>query len=291
LRGDIGEVVVQRQEQTIRLEWQPLMPETGRQRYLSDEMLAASAAIVDSLCVQPIAVLGAQFTYAEPDDTTRLRRVFGEKLSFGQRVSCLYLDRETLNYPMLQQDYQVNRAMPGAFGNLFDGRDPDDRFLACMRARIVQMLPEGAMSIDAVAGLLHVSRRTLQRRLADRGTHFLQVVQEVRSELARGYLGDNRLAISEIAFLLGYSDQGSFSSAFKSWYGVSPSEYRSTGCCLHRFDHLVATPAPLTGRAGTNSQAFGVRSDAGFRSSSYHLWSPDPRSRTFSGSKRHVSGF
>ena len=57
-------------------------------------------------------------------------------------------------------------------------------------------------------------------------TNFLNVLQEVRSKVALRYLGDGRLGITEIAFLLGYADQGSFSSAFKSWHGVSPRDYR-----------------------------------------------------------------
>ena len=51
-------------------------------------------------------------------------------------------------------------------------------------------------------------------------------LQNLRTELAPRYLADARLSVTEIAFLLGYGDQGSFSSAFKSWYGVSPTVYR-----------------------------------------------------------------
>ena len=59
-----------------------------------------------------------------------------------------------------------------------------------------------------------------------KGSNFLNVLQEVRSRVALRYLADDRLGITEIAFLLGYADQGSFSSAFKSWHGVSPRDYR-----------------------------------------------------------------
>ncbi len=227
LRGDIGEVKMRREQQYIRLEWLPLLADSGRQRYLSDEMLAASAAIVDSLCILPIPVRRAHFSYPEPSDTSALRRVFGEQLSFGQPCSCLYLDQQALNYPMIQQDYQVDQGMPSSFSRLFVGSDPEDRFLASLRQSLVRLMPEAEMNIDTVAGELNVSRRTLQRRLAARDTHFQQVLQQVRSEQACRYLGDKRLAVTEIAFLLGYADQGSFSNAFKSWYGVSPSEHRA----------------------------------------------------------------
>jgi hypothetical protein len=182
LRGDIGEVKMRREQQYIRLEWLPLLADSGSQRYLSDEMLAASAAIVDSLCILPIPVRRAHFSYPEPSDTRALRRVFGEQLSFGQPCSCLYLDQQALNYPMIQQDYQADQGMPSSFSRLFVGSDPEDRFLASLRQSLVRLLPEAEMNIDTVAGELNVSRRTLQRRLAARDTHFQQVLQQVRSE-------------------------------------------------------------------------------------------------------------
>lgn len=90
----------------------------------------------------------------------------------------------------------------------------------------MKALPAGEVTIDHLATELGVSRRTLQRRLAERETHFMQVLSEVRSELAARYLSDKRLGITEIAFLLDYSDPASFSTAFRGWYGTSPSEYR-----------------------------------------------------------------
>jgi AraC-like DNA-binding protein len=98
--------------------------------------------------------------------------------------------------------------------------------LFSLKQSIAQYLPEGDVTIDKLASKLNVSRRTLQRRLSERNTSFLNVLQEVRSQVALRYLADDRLAITEIAFLLGYADQGSFSSAFKGWHGVSPRDYR-----------------------------------------------------------------
>ena len=71
-----------------------------------------------------------------------------------------------------------------------------------------------------------ISRRTLQRRLSEQQTNFKQVLQSLREQMAEAYLRDVRLGITEIGFLLGYSDQASFSNAFRLWQGCSPSEYR-----------------------------------------------------------------
>ena len=223
--GDIGEVKIRRAGDFIRLEWTPLQPASARQRYLSDAFLVMAAAIVDSLCIRPVPVQRAHFSYAEPQDTSLLRTTFGDNLLFDQDVSCLYFHREALNYPIAHLNYELNAAVTRRLRRLFE-EDETDPFLSSLRRSIVRLLPAGEMTIDTVAGELNVSRRTLQRRLADRDTQFMQVLQEVRVGLAERYLEDERLGITEIAFLLGYTDQGSFSSAFKSWHGVSPREFR-----------------------------------------------------------------
>ena len=101
----------------------------------------------------------------------------------------------------------------------------DQRF-SSLHTAIRRLLPAGSCSIDSIAGDMNVSRRTLQRRLKDRDTNFQQLLQRVKSTLARKYLEDKSLSIIEIALLLGYSDPSSFSPAFKCWGGVTPTEFR-----------------------------------------------------------------
>ena len=105
LRGDIGCVTIHREGDLVELRWEPLMPETGRKRFVSDEMLAASAGIFNSLCVKPVRVMKANFSYAKPQNISKLEDTFGRNLSFDKPFSSLFFQREALKYPMLQQDY------------------------------------------------------------------------------------------------------------------------------------------------------------------------------------------
>ena len=91
---------------------------------------------------------------------------------------------------------------------------------------VIPNLQEDEISIDKGVNKSNSSQRALQSRLADRQTNFLSVTQEVRSRAAKRYFFDNRLAISEVAFLLGYADQGAFSNSFKRWHGVWPRHFR-----------------------------------------------------------------
>ena len=227
MRGDLGVVAIEREGDFIRLEWRPQQTQSEGERFLSDEILASSAAIVNVLCVDPITVRRAHFTYSRPQDLTQLEAAFGTSLHFDQPVSCLYFDRVCLNYPMIKLDYVLDANWTSSLRDLFESDVGADPFLRTVREAIGRSLPTGELSIDQLATELGVSRRTLQRRLADRDTHFMQVLAEVRAELAVRYLADQRLGITEIAFLLGYSDLAAFSTAFRGWYDCSPSEYRS----------------------------------------------------------------
>jgi len=224
--GDIGENATQVDKPFIKLQWQPLWQPSEQQRFLSDLVLTMSAAIVNSLCLLPIPVQQAHFTYPEPQDLTLLKANFGDKLYFNQPVSCLYFARESLNYPLTRLSDDLTSTLARPLDHLFNQAEPRDTFLQQLRQTLLRLLPQGEINIDRVAEELNLSRRTLQRRLSERDTQFLQVLQQVRVDLALRYLADERLTVTEIAFLLGYSDQGSFSAAFKSWHGVSPLEHR-----------------------------------------------------------------
>jgi AraC-like DNA-binding protein len=102
---------------------------------------------------------------------------------------------------------------------------PASDFVAEVQRAIVAAPPE-ARSAEDVARALHVSVRTLQRHLVAAGTTFRDVSESVRGELAAGYLGDPRVSIVEVAFLLGFSDQSAFNRAFRRWTGVSPGRWR-----------------------------------------------------------------
>jgi len=230
LRGDLGRVLIRPAGEYFCLEWHPLDPSTHSLRCLSDEMLVSSALIVGSICSRPVPVLRAEFSYSRPGQTATLEDTFCPDLSFDRPLSCLYFSRESLRFPLVSLDYDLGIEFKAAPRSLFsaDGsQDREDSFLRGMRAAMRRALPSGQLTIDSVSGYLGISRRTLQRRLTSRESSFKLLLQALREELAMRYLVDPRLAITEIAFLLGYSDQASFSNAFRSWRGCSPSEYRN----------------------------------------------------------------
>jgi len=79
-----------------------------------------------------------------------------------------------------------------------------------------------------VARHLAIAPRTLQRRLAAKGVSYQQVVDDVRRDAAERLLADPSLAVSQIGYLLGFSEPSAFHRAFKRWHDVTPQEYRQT---------------------------------------------------------------
>lgn len=102
-----------------------------------------------------------------------------------------------------------------------------------VRAALLELLPSGSASLEAVSKKLAVSTRTLQRRLSAENQSFQLVLDTTREELARYYLGRSTLSGAEISFLLGYEDPNSFFRAFHSWTGETPEQVRQAAQIPH----------------------------------------------------------
>jgi AraC-like DNA-binding protein len=95
-----------------------------------------------------------------------------------------------------------------------------------VRATIQRKLTGRRPRMQDIARELHISSRTLQRRLQDAGYSFQQVLEQARHQLARHYLTNSQLELNETAYLLGYEDSSSFVRAFRTWEGVPPAHWR-----------------------------------------------------------------
>ncbi len=96
-----------------------------------------------------------------------------------------------------------------------------------VRGALLEALPAGALSMQAISARLGLSSRTLQRRLQDEGSSFQQTLDAVRSSLAQHYLQHSALSGAEISFLLGFEDPNSFVRAFQGWTGTTPQAART----------------------------------------------------------------
>jgi AraC-like DNA-binding protein len=169
----------------------------------------------------PLAVLLAR---PAPADVEPYRRTFRTPIAFDQKINALEYERAALEEPLPSAHAELARQNDAVIVGYLARLS-----LAGVSSRVQQALleslPDGAPSKQAIARRLGMSPRSLQRHLAAEGTSFKEVLSEARIDLARSYLAGGRASVTDVAFVLGFADTSTFSRAFKRWTGTSPSEY------------------------------------------------------------------
>ncbi len=168
------------------------------------------------------------FTHAAPDSTEEHRRLFEAEVRFAQPVDALVFDRSWLDRPVPTADPVLAAALD-RFAEVMRAKLPSGNdVLGDVRRAIAELLRSGETSLEATAAKLRTSGRTLQRKLQALGTSHQDVVDAVRRDLALRWLADDRAVITEVAYLVGFSEPAAFHRAFKRWTGTTPAEYRRT---------------------------------------------------------------
>jgi len=163
-----------------------------------------------------------------PLNHAAFERAFRAPIKFEAAENTLSFSREDFERALDGANPELARHNDEIVLRYLARHDRDD-LVARVRAVLTDLLPSGVPGEAAVAAALHLSSRSLQRRLAEEGSSYTQLLQQTRRELAASYLSDPRSSVSEIAYLLGFSDTSSFTRAFKRWQGVTPTEFRARG--------------------------------------------------------------
>ena len=128
--------------------------------------------------------------------------------------------------PFLTHDNQMWEAFEPSLRRRMDDARESLNMRTRVESALMELLPSGRTQIDDVARELAISRRSLQRRLTEESTSWLDVLNSAREKLARHYLGNTKLGASEISFLLGFEDPNSFYRAFRRWTNSTPEAWR-----------------------------------------------------------------
>lgn len=175
--------------------------------------------------IVPVAV---HFVGPAPADPQRYHRTFGANVRFGAHEDALIFESAVFDLVSARADESLRSTFEAHVRMQLSTREApsdDDRWLAVLRARLTELLVHGEPSVERVARLMHASSRTLQRRLRAGGTSFREQLDAVRRELAAARLREPGNAVTDVAFLLGFSDVTAFTRAFRRWTGVTPVQY------------------------------------------------------------------
>ncbi|MBS9536112.1 AraC family transcriptional regulator [Mycobacterium sp. M1] len=208
----------------VRLLLDPSDLPVGVRRFFV-ERETASIAHLGRQVTSNVAPLGrAHFAFPEPESLEPYR-VFDPLPIFGTDANLIEVPREILDLPIPQADPYAAAITQQQCRELLDQRRARTGYAGQVRDRLLQQ-PGRLPDLEAVAGDLHMSSRTLRRHLEREGTSYRGLVDEVRERLAEELLGIGALSVADIGRRLGYADTPSFTAAFKRWKGgVSPRAY------------------------------------------------------------------
>jgi AraC-like DNA-binding protein len=168
---------------------------------------------------QPTVV---EFALPPPVDTQPFEKLFGGAVRFSAQRNRLSIDDESWRLPVSGADPRLVTHLEHTARALRVRIQPDESVEGRVREHIARHLEAEGVTLARTARALGMSRRTLQRRLAEAGVTFAGLVDEVRRELALHLLEEQRLEVKEAAFRLGFAQPSAFSRAFKRWTGHSP---------------------------------------------------------------------
>jgi AraC-like DNA-binding protein len=179
-------------------------------------------------------VLDVFFEHPPPLDLAAHRRVYGRVPRFATMYSGFSFDGELLARPLRTCDPALAELLERLATRLLADVPPVATIAGTLRELCLRDGFEHELTLETAAHRLHLSPRTLQRRLREEGTSHQEVIDDSRRQLASRMLVQSGLGIAEVAFALGFSEPSGLHRAFKRWTGMTPAEYRraARSACL-----------------------------------------------------------
>ena len=190
-----------------------------------EKVLSSALATIEFATGSPAPLREIQVSYAPPEHAVLYRDYWKAPVRFGCARSLALMDASVLERPILMANPQIMEVCQEQCRGLLANLRKSDELVELIR-RIIIACPGDFPAAPEMAAKLSLSPRTFRRRLEERGTTYLKVLDEVRAELAMSYLISTNLSIDEIASLLGYAETTTFRRTFKKWVGRSASQVR-----------------------------------------------------------------
>lgn len=166
------------------------------------------------------------FAHDEPPTVSEHQRLFRAPILFACPTNAFVMDREFCKQPIPAADSNLFKILSRYLENVLSQMPKEDQRLALIRRKIAETIKDGNPNLARIAKAIAWSPRTLQRQLSSLGTDFRTLLDDTRRRFALDYLKDSQNTLTQIAFLLGYSEVSAFNRSFKRWTGKTPLGYR-----------------------------------------------------------------
>lgn len=175
-----------------------------------------------------IIPLHVDFEHQKPDYSQLHSQFFGCEVRWGRRANRIHLNKKVLKYPILTTDQSLFNALESNLASQLIVRSDEEDLITKVNHLISVTLGEEGPDITNIAQSLGLSRRTLQRKLADQSCVFSDMVDSIRMAIAIEYVQHSDYSLTDIALMVGYGESSSLSRSFKRWVGKSPQQLRDS---------------------------------------------------------------
>jgi AraC-like DNA-binding protein len=219
--------LVRAEASLMRLEYAIVAPDIVQRRQDAELSLGMFLNVIREGCGASWSPEEVHFEHPRPAAWREHERAFAAPVLFGQPTNALVFRADVLARPMPGRDLRLLAVMRTCLESIGSHRASGTTLHERIRQAIRVSLASGCAELAQVAAELGIPPSLVRRELADHGLTFRAAVEEVRRSLAEVYLESRELPLTEIAFLLGYSELSAFTRAFTRWTGTCPRAFRS----------------------------------------------------------------
>lgn len=208
------------------LNYRVINPAMAAFRQVNELSMAIAFRVIEGLAGRGLTITEVHIASDKPaTGRQQIERFFGAPVLYRQTTNSLVFAKRVLDLPVAGDSSSTLRFARQYLDSI--AVDRSNELISTVENIVVCLLPLECCTLDMVARQLGLGPRNLQAKLQAAGEDFRSIVRYQREQLAKAYLRSTSTPISEIANLLGFSDQAVFTRAFSAWAGLSPGRYRA----------------------------------------------------------------
>ena len=173
-----------------------------------------------------IPILRTEFSYPQPAHSAEYRLMYSADLRFDRPHTLLAFDASYLDLPVIQNERSLKEFLRTAPEGILVKYKNGSGLSSKVRRRLRQFLPGAVPDFEDLALEMGMAPATMRRRLTEEGESYQSIKDQLRRDLAIGYLSHSSRSVMDIALELGFSERSAFHRAFRKWTGASPGEFR-----------------------------------------------------------------
>jgi len=221
------EILTQLDEEEFSVGFRWLLAVDAEPQILTDYCFSWMLSLARHGTGKQLSPVRAEYVHQRTNQRA-IERSLGCKVIGGASRNRIVFRASDATAPFVTRNAELLDMLAPQFEEQLKQYKDEDTFIELVHRAIQDRLTGQRPSIDVISQALHMSPRTLQRRLQGSGSSFQRVLDKARRQMARYYLSNSVLELNEAAYLLGFEDPNSFGRAFRAWEGVAPSDWRES---------------------------------------------------------------